>query len=58
MVTIEETFDCVRMKNEIQARILAEEEGLSQEEITARRMARIEGDPVLGPWLRRVLEAQ
>ena len=46
-------FDCVRMKREIQTRILEEMEGLSDEERRRLTEERILADPVLGPFWRR-----
>jgi hypothetical protein len=42
-------FDCVRMKDEIQAKLLKEYEGLSDDEIAEIRRRKIEADPILGP---------
>ena len=47
-------FDCVEMKNRIQAELLREYEGLTDEQIQERRRQRIESDPILGPFMRRV----
>ena len=50
-------FDCVEMKNRIQAEISKENEGLSEVEITERRRVLLEtsDDPVAKKWrqLRR-----
>ena len=46
-------FDCVRMKNDIQQQILKETEGMTQEEIDAYTMKKIESNPILaGVWRR------
>ena len=45
----EKKFDCVRMKDEIQAKLLKEYDGLSDDEIHELRRKKIEADPVLGP---------
>jgi hypothetical protein len=47
-------FDCVRMKDEIQAKLLKEYEGLSDEQIAERRRKKIEADPVLGPIYKQM----
>ena len=46
------TFDCVEMKNRIQAELREEYEGLSEDEIAARRRAWLEtsDDPVARKW--------
>jgi hypothetical protein len=49
---MEKEFDCVRMKDEIQAKLLEEYKGLSDEEIEERRRMRIASHPVLGPLLK------
>ena len=55
------TFDCVKMKHDIQQKILQEMEGLSTEEKRRRTEEAILSDPVLGRiWknARRVRTAQ
>lgn len=47
-------FDCVRMKWEIQQKILAETEGKSPEEVRSLRREQIEQDPLLGPFLKKL----
>jgi hypothetical protein len=47
-------FDCVRMKWDIQQKLLSEERSLGHEEARRRRAERLRGDPVLGPFLQRV----
>ena len=42
-------FDCVRMKAEIQRRLLEEEQELGKEEAILRRQERLLSDPILGP---------
>lgn len=49
----EKKFDCVRMKDEIQAKHLKEYEGLSDAEIHELRRKKIEADPVLGPIYKK-----
>lgn len=50
-------FDCVEMKNGIQAKLLEEYAGLTREEIREKRRQRIEADPVLGPLFGRTKKA-
>lgn len=50
---MKKTFDCVEMKNAIQRKLQAEEQGLTDVERAERRARRIEADPILGPWLCR-----
>lgn len=50
-------FDCVEMKNRIQAELLERYEGKTREEIRADQDARLFDDPVLGPLYRRLTEA-
>lgn len=45
----EKKFECVRMKDEIQAKLLKEYEGLSDDEIHELRRRKIEADLILGP---------
>jgi hypothetical protein len=47
-------FDCVEMKNEIQAKLLERYRGMTDEEIRADQDRRIEADPILGPLFRRL----
>ncbi len=49
-------FDCVEMKNEIQRKLLAEYEGLSDAERHARIEKELLADPRFGPILRRSIE--
>jgi hypothetical protein len=53
------SFDCVEMKNAIQAQLLKEHEGLSDEEIAHRRREWLETskDP-LAVWWRSIPSAQ
>ncbi len=46
-------FDCVKMKNGIQQKLLEEMEGLSPEEWRERADARVLADPILGPFWKR-----
>lgn len=50
-------FDCVRMKDEIQAKLLREYEGLSDDEIHELRRKKIEADPILGPIYKKMRTA-
>jgi len=50
----EKSFDCVRMKHEIQQRIREEIAGLSREERRRRTEEAILADPVLGPIWRNL----
>lgn len=47
-------FDCVEMKNEIQARLLKRYEGMTEEEIQEDQRRRILVNPILGPIFRRL----
>lgn len=49
------TFDCVEMKNRLQRKRLNEYEGLSLEEREKRMRERIQGDPILGPVYRELI---
>jgi len=51
-------FDCVRMKHDIQQKLLAEFRGLSLEERRRLIERRIASDPVLGPFWRNVRRVQ
>jgi hypothetical protein len=53
------TFDCVEMKNTIQAKLQKEYEGLTPEEVRKRRRAKLEAadDPLARKW-RRLIQAQ
>jgi len=53
------TFDCVEMKNTIQARLQKEYEGLTPEEVRQRRRAKVEAsdDPLARKW-RRLIQSQ
>jgi hypothetical protein len=49
-------FDCVKMKDEIQARLLAEYRGLSDEEITRRIHRKLEAsDSPVARWWRAIV---
>ena len=55
----EKPFDCVEMKNAIQERLLAEQEGLSDEEVHARARRKLESlDTPLGQMWRSLEEAR
>lgn len=47
-------FDCVEMKDEIQARLLERYKGMTEEEIEADQRRRILANPILGPLYRRL----
>jgi len=47
-------FDCVRMKNEIQEKLVAEQAGMNLVERQRDMETRILADPILGPWFRRL----
>jgi len=51
-------FDCVRMKHEIQQRILQEMRGLSPEERRQKMEEDIQADPVIGPIWRGARRSQ
>jgi hypothetical protein len=52
-------FDCVEMKNAIQAKIRKENEGLSDEEIARRRHEWLEkSDDPLAQWWRSLTHAK
>lgn len=46
----DKSFDCVRMKREIQKQIREECSGLSDEESCRRQMAKVARNPILGPF--------
>ena len=49
-------FDCVKMKDEIQARLLAEYRGLSDEEVTRRMHRKLEAsDSPAARWWRAIV---
>lgn len=48
------TFDCARMKWDIQRKLREEERGLSLVERQSLMRKKILEDPILGPWFRRV----
>ncbi len=47
-------FDCVRMKHDIQQKILKETEGMTQDKVNAYTMKKIESNPILSEVWRRV----
>ena len=47
-------FDCVQMKNEIQAKILKQLEGLSPEQARQAKRSLVEKDPVLADFAKRM----
>lgn len=53
---MKKTFDCVEMKNEIQRKLRAEYEGLSDAERRERMHKKLLADPVFGPVIRRSIE--
>lgn len=49
------TFDCVQMKDEIQARLRAEWQGLTEQEIRARVREHLEtSDSTVAKWWRAI----
>ena len=50
------TFDCVQMKWDIQKKIAAEFKGIPEKEARAIQDQRVANDPILGPFLKKVLE--
>jgi len=53
------TFDCVQMKDEIQARLRAEWQGLTEEEIRAKVPEHLEtSDSSIAKWWRSVQRAK
>jgi hypothetical protein len=47
-------FDCLEMKNRIQAELLEHYRGMTDEEIREDQLRRIEANPILGPFYRRI----
>ncbi len=54
MKTKKKKFDCVEMKNDIQRKLLKEMKGLSPDEQCRFTEKRIQSDPILGPFWRKV----
>lgn len=52
---MKKTFDCVKMKNDIQAKRQAEFAGMTLEEQKAVMNKRLMSSPILGPMYRRLL---
>ena len=52
----DKSFDCIKLKSEIQRRILAEFAGMPADEVRRVQREQIERDPQLGPFLARVRE--
>ncbi len=50
----EPSIDCMKIKSEIQRRILAEFAGMPADEVRRVQREQIERDPQLGPFLARV----
>jgi hypothetical protein len=50
------TFDCVQMKWDIQKKIAEEFKGIPEKEARAIQDKRVANDPILGPFLKKVLE--
>ncbi len=48
----EKRFDCVRMKNEIQAKILKRLEGMSPHEARLAKRRMVEEDPILAKFAK------
>jgi hypothetical protein len=51
------TFDCVRMKREIQAQLAREYAGIPEDVAREQELRAAEADPILGPLLRRIRAA-
>ena len=51
------TFDCVEMKWEIQQQMRKEFEGIPEAEAREMQMRQVAEDPILGPFLKRLIEA-
>ena len=51
-----EDFDCVRMKWDIQQKLLEEERQLGKKEAHRRQDERVRNNPILGPFLQRLEE--
>jgi len=49
-------FDCVEMKNRIQAELIERHKGMNEEEIEADQRKRIEANPILGPLYKALTE--
>ena len=47
-------FDCVKMKNDIQKKIINEMKGLTPEQQRKKVQKDIESDPILGPLVKKV----
>ena len=47
-------FDCVKMKQDIQRKILEEFQNVPENQARQIKRRQIEQDPVLGPFLRRL----
>lgn len=54
MSTKPKSFDCIRMKDEIQRRLMAEQAGMTLAERQRDMETRILADPILGPWFLRL----
>ena len=52
------TFDCVKMKWEIQEKIAKEFKGMPEEKARKIQAERIAKNPILGPFLEKVREQQ
>jgi hypothetical protein len=48
-------FDCVQMKWNIQQRLLSELRGVDSQEVRQAAREKIAADPILGPFLRKVV---
>jgi hypothetical protein len=47
-------FDCVEMKNRIQAELLERYKGMTRHQIREDQERRIQANPILGPFYRRL----
>lgn len=54
----EKEFDCVRMKWDIQQRLLSEYQGANPQKVREAEREHIAADPVLGPFLQKVVTSR
>ena len=54
----EKPFDCVRMKWEIQQKLMRDEAGMTVEERNRHAETLALADPILGPWFHRLKAAR
>ena len=50
-------FDCVQMKWDIQQKLMKEYEGMSAKEACRAQRRKIEEDPILGPYVKKLRPA-